>query len=166
MNVMVTGGAGYIGSHAVKALREAGHHVVVLDNLERGHAAAVPDDLPLVEADLRDTAAVAAALTGHAIEGVMHFGALAYVGESVEQPLVYYDNNTSGSLSLIEAMQEAGVAKLVFSSTCATYGEPRRMPITEETPQQPIRPESTSGSDASRSTARMWFQMPFIVPLL
>ncbi|MFW6059677.1 MAG: UDP-glucose 4-epimerase GalE [Phycisphaeraceae bacterium] len=140
MNVLVTGGAGYIGSHAVKQLREAGHHVVVLDNLERGHRAAVPDDAPLEELDLRETEALTSALTYHEIDCVMHFAALAYVGESVTDPLTYYDNNIAGSVSLLGAMQNAGVNRIVFSSTCATYGEPETMPITENTPQQPINP--------------------------
>ena len=140
MKILVTGGAGYIGSHAVKRLLELGHHVVVLDNLGRGHRQAVPQTAPLVEADLRDTDAVTAALREHHIECVMHFAALAYVGESVQQPLLYYDNNTGGSLSLLRAMQAAGVNRLVFSSTCATYGQPEKMPITEDLPQSPINP--------------------------
>lgn len=139
MRVMVTGGAGYIGSHAVKALARAGHHVVALDNLSRGHRDAVPDALCL-ELDLRDTESVAAALSDHEIDCVMHFAAFAYVGESVEQPLLYYDNNTAGSASLVRAMSRAGVQRMVFSSTCATYGEPERMPITEDMLQRPINP--------------------------
>ena len=145
MNVMVTGGAGYIGSHAVKALLAAGHHVVVLDNLERGHEAAVraaagKHKVPLETLDLRDTDAIASALTYHQIDGVMHFAALAYVNESVTDPLVYYDNNTAGTVSLLQAMDRARVDRLVFSSTCATYGEPERVPIAESTPQSPINP--------------------------
>ncbi len=140
MNVLVTGGAGYIGSHAVKRLLEAGHRVVVLDNLFRGHRAAVPRGVAFEELDLRQTEAVTNALTHHRIDCVMHFAALAYVGESVTQPLRYYDNNTAGSLSLLRAIDAAGVRKLVFSSTCATYGEPTDMPITEATGQQPINP--------------------------
>lgn len=140
MNIMVTGGAGYIGSHAVAGLRQAGHQVVVLDNLFRGHREAVPKDAPLEELDLRDTAAVTNALTHHRIEAVMHFAALAYVGESVKKPLEYYDNNTAGTLSLLRAMDQAKVKRMVFSSTCATYGEPgvEAMPLVETTPQQPI----------------------------
>ncbi len=145
MNVLVTGGAGYIGSHAVKALVAAGHGVVVLDNLERGHeaavrAAAVHHRVPLERLDLRDTDALASAMTHHRIEGVMHFAALAYVNESVHQPLLYYDNNVAGTLSLLQAMEHAGVDRLVFSSTCATYGEPETVPIQEDTPQSPINP--------------------------
>jgi UDP-glucose-4-epimerase GalE len=137
---MVTGGAGYIGSHAVKQLLAAGHDVVVLDNLFRGHRQAVPPTAAFVELDLRQTDAVAAALKDHRVQCVMHFAALAYVGESVHKPNMYYDNNTGGSLSLLRAMDQAGVRKLVFSSTCATYGEPATMPITEDLPQQPINP--------------------------
>lgn len=140
MKVLVTGGAGYIGSHAVKRLSDLGHQVVVLDNLSRGHREAVPKHIPFEELDLRQHEAVANALTHHGIECVMHFAALAYVGESVQEPLRYYDNNTGGSLSLLRAMRVAGVNRLVFSSTCATYGEPDRMPITEDLPQNPINP--------------------------
>ena len=140
MNVLVTGGAGYIGSHAVKWLREAGHHTVVLDNLSRGHREAVPSDVPLIELDVCDTERVIALLEREHIECVMHFAAFAYVGESVTEPLKYYTNNTSGTLSLLRAMHAAKVQRFVFSSTCATYGEPERTPITEDTPQSPVNP--------------------------
>ncbi len=144
MRVLVTGGAGYIGSHAVQRLLGGGHDVAVLDNLYRGHRAAVPEAAAFYPVDLRDTPAVEAALRAHRAECVMHFAALAYVGESVHDPLGYYDNNTAGSLSLLRAMDAAGVRRLVFSSTCATYGEPRDLPITEETPQRPINPYGRS----------------------
>ncbi len=140
MNVLVSGGAGYIGSHAVKRLAELGHRVVVLDNLGRGHREAVPETVPLIEADLRQYETVVSTLREHKIDAVMHFAALAYVGESVHEPLLYYDNNSCGSLTLLRAMHEAGVNRLVFSSTCATYGEPKTMPITEDLPQSPINP--------------------------
>ncbi len=140
MNVLVTGGAGYIGSHAVRRLLQGGHQPVVLDNLFRGHRAAVADGVPLLELDLLDTAAITTALREHRIDCVMNFAALAYVGESVNEPLRYYENNTAGVLSLLKAMDEAGVRKIVHSSTCATYGEPAVMPITEDTPQSPINP--------------------------
>ncbi len=140
MNVLVTGGAGYIGSHAVRRLIAGGHRVTVLDNLCRGHRGAVPADVPLIEADLRQTDAVRSALAEHKIECVMHFAALAYVGESVTEPLTYYDNNTAGTISLLRAMDTQGVNRLVFSSTCATYGEPESMPIVETMPQKPINP--------------------------
>lgn len=144
MNVLVTGGAGYIGSHAVRALREAGHRVVVVDNLDRGHRQAVPEDVPFRQLDLHETDAIAALLTEHDVECVMHFAALTYVGESVEQPLRYYHNNTAGALSVLEACRQAGVYRLVFSSTAATYGEPEIMPIVETTPQRPINPYGRS----------------------
>ncbi len=147
MKVLVTGGAGYIGSHAVLRLHEDGHDVVVLDNLFRGHREAldaIDPAIPLVQCDLGDTDTIAAALKEHGVEAVMNFAALAYVGESVEQPLIYYRNNTAGVISLLEAMRNAGVRKLVHSSTCATYGEPATMPITEDTPQAPINPYGAS----------------------
>ncbi|MHC4179201.1 MAG: UDP-glucose 4-epimerase GalE [Planctomycetota bacterium] len=140
MNVMVTGGAGYIGSHAVKQLVEAGHRAVAVDNLYRGHRQAVHPDAPFCNIGLSDTRALSEAMRDHAIDCVMHFAALAYVGESVDDPLSYYENNTAGTLSLLRAMRTAGVNRLVFSSTCATYGEPEQTPIVETTPQQPINP--------------------------
>ena len=150
MNVLVTGGAGYIGSHAVRRLLQDGHKVVVLDNLYRGHRAAIDalaplspnGDIPLLELDLRETDKIADALEAHRIECVMNFAALAYVGESVEQPLVYYESNTAGVVSLLRAMDKAGVRRLVHSSTCATYGEPpeKYIPIPETCPQSPINP--------------------------
>jgi len=140
MNVMVVGGAGYIGSHAVKQLFEAGHSVCVVDNLFRGHLEAIPSEVAFVQADVRDCQALQTALVTHSTDCVMHFAALAYVGESVGEPLTYYDNNTSGTIQLIKAMHEVGVRKLVFSSTCATYGEPEKMPIIESMSQEPINP--------------------------
>ncbi len=140
MNVLVTGGAGYIGSHAVKQLLEAGHRVVVIDNLFRGHRNAVDDRALFEQMDLADTTALARLLVEKKIECVMHFAALAYVGESVTDPLNYYRNNTAGALSLLEAVDRAGVRRMVFSSTCATYGEPREVPIVETLPQSPINP--------------------------
>jgi UDP-glucose 4-epimerase len=140
MNVLVTGAAGYIGSHAVKHLLASGHKVVALDNLSRGHRSAVPDGAVFHDLDVRERDAVRQVLERHAIECVMHFAALAAVGESVEQPLLYYDNNTVGTLSLLQAVRAAGVSRFVFSSTCATYGEPAKMPISEDTAQNPINP--------------------------
>lgn len=140
MKVMVAGGAGYIGSHAVKQLVEAGHEVVVVDNLFRGHRQAVHPRASFEQLDLLDTAGLARVLRQHQIDGVMHFAALAYVGESVTQPLTYYRNNTAGTESLLEAMDQACVRRLVFSSTCATYGEPEETPIVETTRQEPINP--------------------------
>ena len=140
MNVMVAGGAGYIGSHAVKQLIEAGHRVVVVDNLYRGHAQAVHPEAAFYEVDLADSKRLAEVIADSHVECVMHFAALAYVGESVTQPLAYYRNNTSGTVSLLEAMQHSGAKRLVFSSTCATYGEPEATPIVETMPQSPINP--------------------------
>ena len=140
MRVLVTGGGGYIGSHAVKQLQEAGHEPVVLDNFARGHREAVLEDVPIEELELWQTEAIANALTYHRIECVMHFAALAYVGESVEQPLNYYENNTAGTISLLKAMDAANVRQFVLSSTCATYGQPEQVPITEDESQRPINP--------------------------
>jgi len=144
MNVLVAGGAGYIGSHAVKQLLDDGHEVLAIDNLFRGHAEAVDARAEFAEVDLVDTDHLVKLLRAHEIDCVMHFAALAYVGESVTQPLDYYDKNTGGTVSLLRAMDEVGVKRMVFSSTCATYGEPERMPITEDMPQNPINPYGRS----------------------
>jgi len=144
MNVLVAGGAGYIGSHAVRQLVAAGHRVVVVDNLFRGHRKAVPTDVPFHQIDLAETDALAEILRRHAINCVMHFAALTYVGESVEQPLLYYTNNTAGSISMVRAMREANVHRFVLSSTAAVYGEPEEVPITENCPQRPINPYGRS----------------------
>ena len=140
MNVMVAGGAGYIGSHAARQLIEAGHQVVAVDNLCRGHQAAVAARAAFRQIDLADTRGLAQVMTDQSVDCVMHFAALAYVGESVEEPLSYYDNNTAGTISLLKAMKQAAVKRLVFSSTCATYGEPATTPIVETMPQEPINP--------------------------
>jgi len=147
MNVLVTGGAGYIGTHAVLRLLEAGHAVTVADDLSRGHRVAVTGleplgDLAFVETGVGDRDRIAAVLRDRNVDLVMHFAALAYVGESVEQPLRYYRSNAAGTLALLEAMDETGVDRIVFSSTCATYGEPPAsdVPITEACPQRPINP--------------------------
>jgi UDP-glucose-4-epimerase GalE len=133
----VTGGAGYIGSHAAKALSRAGYRVVVLDNLVAGHREAVKYG-DLVQADVADVAAVAAALDRYDVGAVMHFAAFLDVGESVRNPVKYYRTNVAGALGLLEAMASRSVQRLVFSSTCATYGEPIATPIEETHPQQPI----------------------------
>jgi UDP-glucose 4-epimerase len=140
MNVLVTGAAGYIGSHALRCLLRSGHQSFALDNLSRGHREAVPQGVPFFELDVRQTDALTDLLTQHRIDGVMHFAALAYVGESVTEPLKYYDNNTVGTLSVLKAVERAKVPRLVFSSTCATYGQPEVMPIRETAAQQPINP--------------------------
>lgn len=139
MKVLVTGGAGYIGSHAVRRLMRAGHDVWAYDDLSAGHRAAVPEGR-LIEGHLADRRALAAAMRMLGIDAVMHFAALASVGQSVAEPARYYQNNVVGSLHLLEAMREVGVSRIVFSSTTAIYGVPEQMPITESAPQQPINP--------------------------
>jgi UDP-glucose 4-epimerase len=139
MRVLVTGGAGYIGSHAVRAFLAAGHEVWAYDNLSAGHRSAVPAGR-LIIGELTDSVALGRALADNRIESVVHFAALALVGESVRHPERYYHNNVVGSLTLLEAMRQHGVGKLVFSSTCATYGIPSNVPITEDEPQKPINP--------------------------
>jgi len=138
-SILVTGGAGYVGSHACKALAAAGYAPVAYDNLSRGHAAAVRWG-PLAQGDLGDRERLVAALREHQAEAVMHFAAFAYVGESVGDPETYYRNNVGGTLSLLGAMREAGVGALVFSSTCAVYGVPERVPINEDCPKAPLNP--------------------------
>jgi len=145
MRVLVAGGAGYIGSHTVKRLLETGHAPVVYDNLSRGHRAPVERlGVPAVWGELADRAALARSLREHGIEVVMHFAAFAYVGESVEQPLLYYDNNVATTIGVLAAMRETGVRRFVFSSSCATYGDPERVPITEDAPQRPVSPYGRS----------------------
>jgi UDP-glucose 4-epimerase len=139
MRVLVTGGAGYVGSHSAKLLAERGHEVTVVDNLAEGHRAAV-GKLPLVVADLLDRERITALIQEKRIEAVMHFAAFAYVGVSVTEPAKYYRNNIVGTLALLDAMRAGGVDRIVFSSTCATYGNPQRVPITEDHPQNPISP--------------------------
>ncbi len=139
MRILVTGGAGYIGSHTVKLLLDRGHDVWVIDSLVYGHRAAVPAER-LIVADLADAAAVDHALIAHRIEAVVHFAAFAYVGESVTQPAKYYQNNLVNTLGLLDLCRRHGVGRFVFSSTCATYGVPVKVPITEDNPQRPINP--------------------------
>ena len=136
---MVTGGAGFIGSHACKALRRAGIVPVAYDNLSTGHAQSVRFG-PLVRGDVRDRATLADAMRTHHVDAVIHFAASAYVGESVQDPAKYYDNNVGGMMSLLAAAQDAVVARVVFSSSCATYGQPDRLPIAEDAAQAPINP--------------------------
>jgi len=137
--VLVTGGAGYIGSHACKALDAAGYLPVAYDNMAYGHRWAVKWG-PLVEGDINDGEALRAALRTHDPVGVMHFAAYTYVGESVTDPRKYFQNNVGGTLSLLGAMVDCSVRRIIFSSTCATYGEPETVPITEATPANPINP--------------------------
>jgi UDP-glucose 4-epimerase len=139
MRVLVTGGAGYVGSHAAKQLVASKHDVLIVDNLAEGHRPSV-GQTKFVEADLLDRKRIAGLLTEHKIDAVMHFAAFAYVGVSVTEPAIYYQNNIVGSLSLLDAMRDAGVNRIVFSSRSATYGIPQRVPITEDHPQNPISP--------------------------
>ncbi|MCZ3389853.1 MAG: UDP-glucose 4-epimerase GalE [Actinomycetia bacterium] len=141
MTWMVTGGAGYIGAHIVKSLKESGHGVVAFDDLSTGESRKVPSDVPLVEASVLDAVAVEKAIREHDVTGVVHMAAKKAVGESVERPLYYYRENVDGLLSLLEAMDAAGVKKMVYSSSAATFGMPDSDdPLTEEFLCQPINP--------------------------
>jgi UDP-glucose-4-epimerase GalE len=140
MHVLVTGGAGYVGSHAVRALVQAGHDVAVLDDLSSGHAAAVSPPARLLVGDVGDEVLLNDVFGLLSFDAVMHFAAFIEVGESVLDPLRFYDNNVGNSVRLLRAMQRHGVKRFVFSSTCATYGEPAHMPITEDAPQAPASP--------------------------
>jgi UDP-glucose 4-epimerase len=140
MNVLVTGAAGYIGSHAVKQLIEAGHAVVAVDNLSRGYRRAVDPRAEFRQLALADTAALAALLRQQRIDCVMHFAGLIAVGESVQEPLSYYDNNTAGTISLLKAVRQSGVHRIVFSSTAAVYGQPETVPVVETAARRPINP--------------------------
>jgi UDP-glucose 4-epimerase len=152
MRTLVTGGAGYVGSHTVRRLLGDGHEVWVFDNLTTGHQEAVPADR-LIARDLADGRALTAALSENRIEAVLHFAALCEVGESVREPARYYANNVVGSLNLLEAMRDAGVGRIVVSSTCATYGVPGRVPITEDEPQTPINPYGVTKLAIERALA-------------
>ena len=143
MNVLVTGGAGYIGSHTAKRLAAAGHTPIVLDNLLYGHTWAVQWG-PFEEGDLGDVAFLGEVFARHAIHAVVHFAANAYVGESMSEPRKYFRNNTVNTLTLLDTMLERGVKRIVFSSTCATYGDPVRIPIDESHPQAPVNPYGES----------------------
>ena len=140
--ILVTGGAGYIGSHAVKALAQQGYNVVILDNLVYGHQDIINSafDAKLIVGDIGDRSLLDQIFAEHSIQAVMHFAAYAYVGESVQNPAKYYRNNVVGTLTLLEAMLAAEVNKIVFSSTCATYGVPETVPIAENHPPAPITP--------------------------
>ncbi len=153
-NILVTGGAGYIGSHTAKALAARGFTPVVYDNLVYGHRWAVQWG-PFIEGDIRDRVKLVDTLRDYNISAVLHFAAFAYVGESMQSPGRYFDNNVTGSLSLLNAMVEAGTRHIVFSSSCATYGIPERMPIGEDTPQVPINPYGETKLIVER--ALRWF---------
>ena len=151
MKVLVVGGAGYIGSHCVRQLVAAGHEPVVVDNLVFGHRQAVAPEIPFYTDHLGNVDAMRKILAEEKIELVMHFAAFAYVGESVEKPLKYYDNNFIATLRLLEAMLTEGVKKFVFSSTCATYGVPPSLPIVETMPQAPINPYGQTKLDVENA---------------
>ncbi|HRI63617.1 MAG TPA: UDP-glucose 4-epimerase GalE [Polyangium sp.] len=140
--ILVTGGAGYIGSHVALALKERGHTPIILDNLSRGHQELVERAVgeKVVIADTRDEQTLADIFSNAQIDAVMHFAAFIEVGESVVDPLSFYDNNVHGTITLLKTMQKAGVRHFVFSSTCATYGPPRVVPIPEDHPQNPVSP--------------------------
>lgn len=144
MKVLVTGGAGYIGSVTVEKLLDRGHAVAVFDNLERGHREAVDPRAALTVGDLRDRAAIAEAVKAIRPDAVVHFAAYALVGESMQDPGLYFANNLGGGMNLAAAMAAAGVKRLVFSSTCAVYGVPERVPITEDLPKNPANPYGES----------------------
>lgn len=143
-SILVTGGAGYIGSHAVLALRDKGWPVVVVDNLSTGFRWAVPEDVPFVEADIGDASAMDALLSAHNIGAIVHFAGSIIVPESVEQPLKYYKNNTANTRTLLECAVNGGVSHFLFSSTAATYGIPQSVPISEDAPTAPINPYGMS----------------------
>ena len=154
-SVLVTGGAGYVGSHACKALSRAGYLPVAYDNLSRGHREAVRWG-PLVEGDTADRARLVAAIARYQVGAVLHFAAFAYVGESVADPALYYRNNLIGSLALLDAMRETGVGRIVFSSTCATYGIPEAVPIPESARQSPVNPYGETKLAVER--ALRWYE--------
>jgi len=153
--ILVTGGAGYIGSHTAKLLRREGMEVLILDNLARGHRWAALG-LPVAEVDLADIGALRTVLRRWPIDAVIHFAAFAYVGESAHDPGLYYRNNLAGTMNLLDALVEAGVRQILFSSTCATYGIPESIPISEATPQKPINPYGETKLAAER--ALHWYE--------
>ena len=148
-SVLVTGGAGYIGAHSCKALSRAGYLPVVIDNFSTGHESFVRWG-PFVRADIRDADALALAFNSYNVSAVLHFAASAYVGESVVDPQKYYENNVVGALSLLRAMSDAGCKKIVFSSSCAVYGEPATSPIREDTAPEPVNPYGASKAMVER----------------
>jgi UDP-arabinose 4-epimerase len=153
-NILVTGGAGYIGSHACKALAQRGLQPIAFDNLKRGSRSAVKWG-PLVVGDVMNKQELRQTIERHRIDAVMHFAALAYVGESVENPARYFRNNVSSTINLLEVMAQTGLSNLVFSSTCAVYGTPAQVPISEDTPTNPINPYGESKLQTERMLP--WF---------
>ncbi len=160
MTVLVTGGAGYIGSHAVLALRDAGRSVVVVDDLSTGFAWAVPEDVTFVQGDIADQALIARVIAEHGVGAILHFAGSVVVPESVADPLKYYLNNTVKSRALIESAVRGGVKHFIFSSTAATYGVPDRVPVREDMPTQPINPYGWSKLMTERMLADTAFAHP------
>ena len=144
MAVLICGGAGYIGSHNVRAFTEHGEEVIVVDSLETGHRASVPGNIKFYEGDIRHPEVLDKIFTENKVEAVVHFCAYSLVGESMEKPLKYFDNNVGGMITLLEAMYKHGVKRIIFSSTAATYGEPKRIPILETDPTIPTNPYGES----------------------
>ena len=144
MAVLICGGAGYVGSHNVRAFAQKGEEVIVVDSLETGHRAAVPEGIKFYHADIRNAEALDKIFAENEIESVVHFCAYSLVGESMEKPLKYFDNNVGGMISLLEAMQKHEVKRIIFSSTAATYGEPKKVPILETDPTIPTNPYGES----------------------
>src|SRR5215475_12453996 len=141
---LVTGGAGYIGSHVVLALLEAGWRIVVLDNLSTGRRALVPDEAAFIQGEVGDLALIRSTMKQHRVDAVLHFAGSVVVPESVVNPLLYYRNNLAATLSLLEASVESAIQAFVFSSTAAVYGEPAAVPIPEEAPTRPLSPYGSS----------------------
>ena len=144
MKIFLTGGAGYIGSITTECLLNEGHEVSVFDNLEQGHREAIDPRAGFIQGDLRDRDAVREAMISVRPDAVMHFAAYALVGESMDDPMMYFRNNVAGGIHLVEALLAADVKKFIFSSTCATYGFPDRIPMTEDLPQRPVNPYGES----------------------
>jgi UDP-glucose-4-epimerase GalE len=158
MNIMVTGGAGYIGSQTANAIEKSGHTPIIFDNLSTGHRWAVGSKT-FVEADLSDRLSIQRAVEQHNIEAVIHFAAHAYVGESARDPRKYFQNNAVNSLNLLDVMLKCGVKYIVYSSTCATYGIPEKLPISEEHPQRPVSPYGESKLFIER--VLYWYEMAY-----
>lgn len=158
MKILVTGGAGYIGSHTAAAIEKSGHIPIILDNLSAGHKWAVGSKT-FVEADLSDRLSIQRAIKQHNIEAVIHFAAHAYVGESVKDPRKYFQNNAVNSLNLLDVMLDCGVKYIVYSSTCATYGIPETFPISEEHPQHPVNPYGESKLFIER--VLLWYEKAY-----
>jgi UDP-glucose 4-epimerase len=156
MRVLVTGGAGYIGSHTVQELRRRGHRTVIVDTLVTGHRSAAAGDF--VPVDIADRAALARVMRERGIDGVVHFAAFSAAGESVEQPANYFRNNVAGTVALLDAMVDADVKRLVFSSSCSVYGQPERLPVTEDAPKRPESPYGESKLLCERMFA--WYERP------